>query len=170
MTAAEATRLLDTGHARLVERVVLLLRAARWSVIVEYTFSHYGERGSVDIVGWHAMTRHLLIVEIKTKLLDLQDLLSTMDRKARVVPQLLVRERQWEPSAVGRLIVVEDAASTRRVVGSHGATFDAAYPSRSWSVRAWIASPQGPLSGLWFLSPTRSARRDRTGSRAPRGR
>ena len=99
MTAAEVTRLLDAGHARLAERVVSLLQAAGWIVIVEYTFSHYGERGSVDIVGWHPAARHLLIVEIKTRLLDI-DLLSTLDRKARLVPQLLARERGWEPAAV----------------------------------------------------------------------
>lgn len=70
MTAAEVTKLLDAGHARLADRVVGLLRAAGWAVIVEYTFSHYGERGSVDIVAWHAAARTLFIVEIKTILLD----------------------------------------------------------------------------------------------------
>ena len=162
MTAGEVTRLLDAGHARLAEQVIILAQAAGWSVIVEYTFSHYGERGSVDIVGWHPATRHLLIVEIKTMLLDIQDLLSTLDRKVRLVPQLVAKERGWEPVAVGRLVVVPDASSARRVVRSHDATFAAAFPARSWQVRAWMERPRGTLSGIWFLSPTRDRHGDRS--------
>lgn len=161
MTAAEVTRLLDAGHARLADSVVALLRAGGWTVIVEYTFSHYGERGSVDIVAWRAATRALLIVEIKTRLLDVQELLSTLDRKCRLVPQLLAQERGWIPTVVGRVVVVEDAAAARRVVRSHAATFDVALPARAWRVRSWIADPQGALAGIWFQSSTPRGRRGR---------
>src|SRR5687768_12711479 len=93
MAAADVTRLLDEGHAHLVEAVLTILRDNRWETIAEYTFSHFGERGSVDIVAWHAVTRTPLVVEIKTVLLDVQDLLGTLDRKCRLVPQLLGVER-----------------------------------------------------------------------------
>lgn len=46
----DLARLLDAAHASLVERVAAHLRASGWLVLVEYSFNHYGERGSVDVV------------------------------------------------------------------------------------------------------------------------
>lgn len=158
MPAADVTRLLDEGHARLVETVLRLLNMRGWETIAEYTFSHYGERGSVDILAWHAATRTLLIVEIKSVLLDVQDLLATLDRKCRVVPQLVTRERGWRASVIGRLVIVEDRSAARTVVGAHRATSESALPARSRRARQWLAAPAGPLAGLWFLSSTNGVR------------
>lgn len=168
MTAAEVTRLLDAGHARLVEAVVTLLQAAAWDVRVEFTFSHFGERGSVDVLAWHAPTRTLLIVEVKTRLLDVQELLATLDRKCRLVPQLAAQDGPWRPLTVGRLLVVEESSAARRVVAAHAATFGVAFPARSRAVRAWIGAPAGPISGLWFLSPTNGGRMNRPRPGRPR--
>ena len=90
-----SARLLDGAHARLVELAVRSLRAAGWAVTVEYTFNHYGERGSVDVIGWHQTTGTLVIIEVKSRLLDVQDLFSTLDRKTRVV------RRCWRVNAAG---------------------------------------------------------------------
>lgn len=68
----EADRLRDRDHARLVDGVVKVLRRDGWEVIVEYTFSHFGERGSIDIVGWQADARTLLVIEAKTRIYDVQ--------------------------------------------------------------------------------------------------
>jgi transcriptional regulator with XRE-family HTH domain len=65
-------RLLDAGHASLVDAVVGRLRRLGWDVVAEYSFNRYGDRGAVDVLAWHAARRALLIVEVKTKLLDLQ--------------------------------------------------------------------------------------------------
>ena len=46
-------RLLDEGHARLVDEVVRRLTALGWVVAVEVSFSRYGERGSIDVMAWH---------------------------------------------------------------------------------------------------------------------
>ena len=61
--------------------------------MVEYTFNHYGERGSVDVVAYHAGHRALLIVEVKTRLTDLQAFLASFGRKLRVVPALVRDDR-----------------------------------------------------------------------------
>lgn len=150
----EADRLRDRDHAVLVESVVRALRRHDWEVIVEYTFSHFGERGSVDIVAWHAATSCLLVVQVKTRIYDVQDLLVGLDRKARLVPRLLGNERGWVASAVGRVVVVADRTANRSLVARHSAVFDASLPTRSSAVRAWVRTPRGPLSGLWFLSST----------------
>lgn len=161
ISPAEAAQLLDEGHAALVELVLRLLHESGWETIAEFTFSHYGERGSVDIVAWHATTRTLLIVEIKTRLIDLQELLATLDRKVRLAPQLLARQRGWVPQRIARLLVVEEGATARRVVAEHRTIFDSAFPARSRQVRRWLATPSDPLSGLWFLSSTTHSRNKR---------
>jgi transcriptional regulator with XRE-family HTH domain len=154
----ESARLLDGAHARLVQLAVRVLRAADWAVCVEYTFNHYGERGSVDLIGWHAATRVLVLIEVKSRLLDVQDLFSTLDRKTRVVPALLARERGWRATAIGRLVVLPETSGQRKAVARHRAVFSATLPARSRDVTRWLLHPRGALAGLWFLSDTTGSR------------
>ena len=51
-------RLLDEGHATLVDRVVRG-SGAGWEVAVEVSFASGGERGSIDVLAWHPV-RHAL--------------------------------------------------------------------------------------------------------------
>jgi transcriptional regulator with XRE-family HTH domain len=150
----EAARLLDREHARTVEVVVGLLRRWGWEVIVEHTFSHFGERGSIDIVGWHYASRTLLVVEVKTRVLDLQDLLAAFDRKVRLAPRLLAESRGWAAMSLGRVVVMPDRTANRDAVRRHRATFAAALPSGSRDVRRWLRAPSGGVAGVWFLSST----------------
>jgi transcriptional regulator with XRE-family HTH domain len=168
-------RLLDAEHAMLVERCVRRLRAVGWEPLVEYSFNHYGDRGSVDIVAWHPMLRVLLIVEVKSRIVDLQDLASSIDRKVRVVPALLARERGWHAVAVGRILVIAETTANRQLVRRHRATFAATFPAGTVDVRRWLRSPAGALRGIWFLRPTAQGTRmqGRGGPRrvrAPRAR
>ena len=68
-------RLIDEGHARLGALVAAELKKFGWIVEFEVTFSRMGERGSIDLLAWHAATRALLVVEIKTELVSLEGLL-----------------------------------------------------------------------------------------------
>jgi len=153
----ELAKLLDEGHARMVEKVASLLVARGWEVQPEFTFNHFGERGSVDLVGWHAERRALALNEIKTRVVDQQDLLASNGRKRRVAPSIIAGELGWRPASIGNLLVVLDTSTNRRVVAGHPTTFASAFPARSREVRSWLARPDGPLAGLWFLSPTTMA-------------
>ena len=149
---ADLARLLDAEHAALVERVVRLLRVEGWEVVVEYTFNDYGERGSVDVLAWHARSRALLLVEVKTRLVDVQDLHATFDRKARIVPKLVARERAWRPTITGGLLVVADRHANRQVLRRHAGTFGARFPAGSRAARGWIRAPAGEFAGVLFLA------------------
>lgn len=151
---ADGVRLLDGDHAALVNATVAILRSAGWEVTVEYTFNHFGERGSIDVVGWHASSRCLLIIEVKSRLLDTQATLATLDRKVRVVPMLLARERGWTARSVGVVLAVPGTTANRSVVARHAATFATAFPDRAAAVRRWLRRPDGRLSAVWFLSGT----------------
>jgi transcriptional regulator with XRE-family HTH domain len=144
-------RLLDEGHAAIVDRVVALLEAAGWQVSLEVTFNDYGDRGSIDILGWHPATRSLLVVEVKSVVPDAQGTLAPLDRKTRVAPKL-ARERGQAPQSVSRLLVIGDLTVNRRRVARFEALFAAALPVRGRQVRRWLARPAGSLAGLLFLS------------------
>ena len=62
LDAALATAATSIGSStvptpRIVEHVVAATRASGWEVLVEYGFNHYGDRGSVDVLAWHAGSR-----------------------------------------------------------------------------------------------------------------
>ena len=156
----ELPRLVDARHAALVEQVVARLASRRWEVAVEYTFSKFGERGSVDVIGWRAAERALVIVEVKSELDDIQNMLSVLDRKVRLVPPLVATDRGWTAAVVGVVLVLPEGSTFRDGVARFQATFAAALPSRAVEIRSWIAQP-GPssLRGTWFFRLSGSSTR-----------
>jgi hypothetical protein len=145
-------RLLDEAHASLVEAVVRVLETGRWEVITEATFAIAGERGSVDILGWHAVTRSLLVVEVKSVLADAQDTLSKLARKVRLAQQ--IAPTGWSARSVSPLLVIAETRTNRRHVETLDATFENAFPQRAIEIRRFIRTPPSdhPIRGLWFLS------------------
>ncbi len=163
-------RLLDAGHAELVEHVTRMLRRHGWEVVPEATFSIYGERGSVDVLAFHPLTGSLLVVEVKSAVPDVQATLAGIDRKSRLATQI-ARERGWRVTSVSRWLVVPDTSTTRRRVEQHASTFEAALPARTVALRRWAAAPSGALAGVLFVPPiTHAAARHRVRPyRAPSG-
>ena len=149
----ELARVRDAEHAGLVERFVQYLDVRGWEVVPEYTFSHFGERGSIDILAWHAALEALLIIEIKGRIVDLQDLVAALGRKRRLVPRLVSEERGWRARTVATVVIATGSGANRRLVGEHGATFQAALPGRGADARRSIKSPVGPLAALWLVEP-----------------
>lgn len=151
-------RLLDAAHADLVDRVARLLADLRWEVAIEVSFNHFGERGSIDVLGWHARARALLVVEVKSVVADAQSVVGTLDRKVRLAPTI-GRGRSWDPALVGALLIVADTSTARQRVDALNALFSSAYPDRAVASRRWLRDPAGPLSGLLFLRNSPGGRR-----------
>ena len=166
----DLAQLLDAGHAAIVEYVVGWLLRRGWEVLVEYSFNHFGERGSVDIVAWHPRFRALLLVEVKSRFVDVQEMLATFARKVRIVPDLVAASHGWQPLAVGRLVVAAGSGTNRRVVDAHPAIFAATYPGRTRDAQAWIARPEGSFGGVWFVSADVLRGNPRTTKRVRRSR
>jgi transcriptional regulator with XRE-family HTH domain len=145
-------RLLDRGHAAIVEYVASVLSGVGWTVVPEYTFNEFGDRGSVDVLGWHPEHRALLLVEVKTSITDLQAMLMSMSKKVRVVPTVVERERNWRRAAFGRLLVVAGTTANRTVARRHKTVFATTFPDGAVAARAWVGRPVGDFAGLWFVS------------------
>jgi transcriptional regulator with XRE-family HTH domain len=159
-------RLLDESHADLVERTVELLKELGWETAVEVTFNEYGDRGSVDVLGWHVASRSLLVIEAKSVVGDAQATLMPLDRKTRLGAKI-GGQLGWHPSSISRLLVVWEGTTNRRRVERLDATFRTAFPVRGRAVGAWLSQPAGPVSALLFLpdSARGGARRRATGRR-----
>lgn len=169
-------RLLDADHARLQARWVAWLGRHGWATDVEATFNHYGERGSVDVLAWHPRSGVLLVVEVKTVLVDIQATLAALDRKTRIAREL-AGTRGWRARCVVPALFVLDGTTARRRLGDHAALF-ARYALRGWAALAWLRAPQlegRPPTGILCFTkvpPARSGDRRRAGRqriRAARG-
>ena len=154
----QADRLIDAGHAAIVEAVVASLTDAGWETTPEFSFNVFGDRGSVDVLAWHPRSRSLLIVEVKTRLTDLQAMLVSLSRKVRVVPAEAASRSGWERVALGTVVVVAATHGNRTVLREHRATFGAALPATTTQVKSWLRVPSGPLAGVWFVPLTRGSR------------
>jgi transcriptional regulator with XRE-family HTH domain len=95
---ADLDRLINARHSAMHEAVAQSFAARHgWSILPEVSFSIYGERGVVDILAWHPETRSLIVIELKTAISDVNELLGTVDRKRRLAVRI-VAERGWVPA------------------------------------------------------------------------
>ncbi|MEO5966528.1 MAG: helix-turn-helix transcriptional regulator [Candidatus Limnocylindrales bacterium] len=144
-------RLLDEGHARLVEAVVRELAALGWDVAVEVSFAGGGERGSIDVLAFHPVQRALVVIEVKSVTPDVQAMLMGLDRKGRI-GATLARDRGWDARVVARVLVLWDTRTNRRRLDQVASTIAVALPGGTREVRRWLAEPAGAaVSGVWFV-------------------
>jgi transcriptional regulator with XRE-family HTH domain len=145
-------RLMNARHSGLHESVARdFLSFAGWTLVPEVSYSIFGERGIIDILAWHAGSRTLLVIELKTAIVDVNDLMGKMDQKQRLAA-VIARKRGWNPLHVAAWVIVADGATNRRVVARHRTTLRAAFPTDGRSVRGWLRNPSDPVRVLSFWS------------------
>ena len=146
---AELARLRDADHARLAEWLTRWLETFGWSVVPEASFNHYGDRGRIDLLAFHPATATLVVVEIKTVIAEIQDLLGALNTKERVAPAL-ARSLGWRAAQVVPFLVVAETTTNRRRLATHARLF-ARLTLRGKGAVAWIRRPQEAPSGLLLL-------------------
>lgn len=122
---AETSHVLDAGHATLQAAWKERLERWGWHVSAEVSFNRYGERGRIDLLAWHPPLRILLVVEIKTEVVDIQSLLGTLDVKVRVAPPLARQLGLGAPALVAPALVLRDGSTNRDRVRRVDALFGA---------------------------------------------
>jgi transcriptional regulator with XRE-family HTH domain len=157
-------RVISARHAAMAERVTAMLVAAGWEVRPEASFNSFGERGVVDLVAWHSATRTLLLVEIKTELVDPSGLLMVTDRRRRLAG-VIARDSGWTPDRVAQWVVLAAGRTNARRVADHRSMLRAAFPADGRSIPSWLDDPRSPLDALWFLPDVA----DRSTGRVARG-
>jgi transcriptional regulator with XRE-family HTH domain len=135
-------RLLDARHAALVAASVRRLTELGWDARVETTYSIYGERGSIDVLGGLANVRAVLVEEVKSELASLEETIRKLDEKVRLVrKQIALDGFGWPPALVGRVRVLPDSTTARRRVAALEPVLRVALPDRGSVVRDWLREP-----------------------------
>lgn len=144
-------RLINARHAAMHEAVARSFGSLDgWVAEPEVSFSIYGERGIIDILAWHPGRRILLVVELKTEFVDINELMGTVDRKRRLAA-VIARERAWDPLIVATWVVVSDNRTNRRALTGHEAVLRAKFPVDGRMMRSWLRRPEGRCNALSFL-------------------
>jgi transcriptional regulator with XRE-family HTH domain len=148
---AELAQMRDERHAALAERVANHLDRLGWLVAAEVSFNEYGDRGRIDLLAYEPASRTLIVIEIKTAIVDLQDLLGGLDVKQRLARNI-ARRLGWDPLVAVPAIVLLDHTTNRRRVATHERLL-ARFSLRGRGVRLWLRRPVGSPTGvLLFLN------------------
>jgi len=156
--AAAIDRALNARHAALAEYVTGWISGLPgWTCRPEVSFSEFGERGAVDVLATHRATRAVLVVELKTELIDVGGVLATLDRKHRLA-RVIARGLGWEASLVGSCLLLADSTTNHRRAAEHRALLRSALPDSGPALRRWLRRPSGELRALRFVSDNRPGR------------
>ena len=160
----DADRLLSRLHSMLAEDVAsAILARPGWEVVPEVSFSIFGERGVIDQLAWHPATGTLLVIELKTQLVDVNELLGTLDRKQRLA-RPIASDLSWNPTRIAAWVILTDTSTNRRHARAHASLLRARLPSDGRGLRALLRNPAIASSGLAFWSDSNA------GSTRPRNR
>jgi transcriptional regulator with XRE-family HTH domain len=146
---SELARLRDADHARTSEAVIRRLEGQGWQAMAEVSFNNYGERGRIDVLAYHPAARMLVVIEIKTLIVEVQAILGGLSVKQRVAPAV-ARSMGWRPATVVPALVVSEGATNRRRLAEHERLF-ARLTLRGRAAMTWLRAPVGAPEGLLIL-------------------
>jgi transcriptional regulator with XRE-family HTH domain len=145
-------RLLNARHAAFHEAMAERLSGcSSWAFEPEVSFSIQGERGVIDVLAWHAATGSLLVIELKTEIVDVNDLMTTVDRRRRLAPRIAA-DRGWHPKSVSVWVAVADSRTNRRRFARHAAVLRSKLPDDGDRVRGLLAEPTAPITAMSFMT------------------
>ena len=155
----ELDRLLSARHSALHESVARALAQdfPDWMMASEVSFSIWGERGVIDLILWHPEHRALLIIEFKTELVDVGELLSTMDRRRRLAAEIVAR-RGWTPRTVSTWVILAASRTNARRVAEYRTVLRTAFPAGARAIRRWLRDPQRSIAALSLWAEPRRPR------------
>jgi transcriptional regulator with XRE-family HTH domain len=149
-------RMLNARHANLAERAIAWLTSlGPWVVRPEVTFAFDRERGIVDLLAWWPDRRALIVIELKTDIVDVGELIGTFRRKLRLARRI-ASEQGWQPDVIGACLLIDEGRTNRRRVADHALTLRAFLPDDGRRLRVWLRDPQGTLGAIAFLPDPQS--------------
>jgi transcriptional regulator with XRE-family HTH domain len=151
---AELDRLVDAEHASVVEAFARRLERLGWTPMIEVTYSVYGERGSIDVLGVLPAVRAAIVGEVKTDIPSSEGVGRKLDEKQRLAPAIVAERLGWRPTCVGSVLVLPESARLRRLLTGPAEPLARMLPIDSRRVSSWLRAPAGPLAATWFLSNT----------------
>jgi transcriptional regulator with XRE-family HTH domain len=143
----EASRVVNERHSRMHELVAARLTGLpEWTFAPEVTYSLMGERGVIDVLAWHAPSRTLLVLELKTEITDPAGLVAQVDRYSRLAVRV-ARDRAWHPLRIGTWVLVAESDLNRRRLARHRTMLRNAFPLDGRFLRGWLRDPAAKSAG-----------------------
>jgi transcriptional regulator with XRE-family HTH domain len=142
-------RLVNGGHARLHESVARWFGESLpgWILNPEVSYAIRGERGVIDIVAWHPTHRALIVIELKTDIVDVNDLIGSMDRRRRLAMEI-AEARGWHPLTVSSWVIIADSRTNRARLAAHRSMLRNAFPVDGRSMNGWLRQPDREVAAL----------------------
>jgi transcriptional regulator with XRE-family HTH domain len=145
----EARHLADRGeqrdvvHARLVGAIAERLRRAGWLVETEVRTGARGPTGWIDVLAYRAADGALLVIEVKTQLLDAGALLrqiSFYEREASFAAGRL----GWRPAVVRGVVLGLDSVEVAEAIDRNRELLAPAFPGAVPGLSTWLVTPGSP--------------------------
>lgn len=153
---ADVPRLLDDEHAAIVEALTRGYLEAGWKVELEASFGEAIERGRIDLLASDPRTGALAVVEVKSEVANLQELLGSLASKIRVAPAIAGR-LGWASRKIVGVLAVASTGRNRHLVATHPATFQP-FVATSFRGVGTLRHLDSPRVLLW-VAPWRAGRR-----------
>lgn len=150
----------DAVHARCCAYVGTRLRAQGWDVRHEVEIGTGRGRGWIDVLAYRPGDRALLVVEVKTELVDVGSALRTVGWHERGSWQP-ARALGWAPRRVTSALLVLSTTDNDARLRTNGDLLRQALPGSARELAAWVAQPDAglPARSLASIDP-RSRRRE----------
>jgi transcriptional regulator with XRE-family HTH domain len=146
---ADLDRLVSGRHSGLHESVARWFddEMPAWTLDPEVSFSIQGERGIIDILAWHPGHRALVVIELKTDIVDVNELIGQMDRRRRLA-QRIAEERGWDPLTISTWVIVAAGRTNRARLAAHRVLLRNAFPVDGRSMMGWLRRPDRRVAAL----------------------
>jgi transcriptional regulator with XRE-family HTH domain len=151
---AQIERLRDDRHAGLEAAWKDRLERWGWTVVAEVSYSRYGERGRIDLLAWQPRLRILVVIEVKSEIVDVQALLGGLDAKARLGASVARETGLGTPAMVVPMLLVAEGSTNRGRIRGLDSLFSR-FERRGRRAASWLRKPAGPVSGLLVFSDLR---------------
>lgn len=147
---ADRRRQRDAVHARLTGFVARRLERTGWSTATEVPLGDGAPRGWIDLLGYRAADRALLVEETKTDIPDfgeLQRSLAFYERMAWAAARAL----GWRPVRVSVLVVLLDTQAIAGRLVDNRDLATRAFPAAASDTARWLASPNASPPRGWTI-------------------
>lgn len=147
--AGDLDRLLNGRHAQLHESVARWFaeELPDWVLDPEVSFSIYGERGVIDILAWHPGYRALIVIELKTDTVEINQLIGQMNQRRRLAREI-ARDRGWDPVSISTWVIVASGRTNRARLAAHRTVLRNAFPLDGRSMQGWLRRPDRSMAAL----------------------
>jgi transcriptional regulator with XRE-family HTH domain len=127
----------DPAHAQCVAHVARRLQGAGWRIATEVEIGSDRSKGWIDILAWHPNTGVVLMIEVKTELLDLGSIERTMNWYLREAWSA-ARRLGWRPTRVRGCLLVLSTEVVEQRIRENRDTLGRVFPIRAQALSSLV--------------------------------